>query len=73
MTVWEYARDKGYTIVTKDADFNAMSLLRGFPPKVVWLRLGNCTTTDVERVLRSGHAQILAFVANDSAGILELI
>lgn len=73
VAVWEHAHDNGYTIVTKDSDFNAMSLLRGFPPKVIWLRLGNCTTDDIERVLRSGHAQIVAFATNDSVGILELV
>jgi predicted nuclease of predicted toxin-antitoxin system len=42
-TVWEYARAHGFTLVSKDGDFYQRSLLSGGPPKLVWLRLGNCT------------------------------
>ncbi|MCZ7571588.1 MAG: hypothetical protein M5U01_23820 [Ardenticatenaceae bacterium] len=35
-------------------------MLHGFPPKVIWLRLGNCTTNDVERTVRNGLAAIEA-------------
>ncbi|MDZ8240291.1 MAG: DUF5615 family PIN-like protein [Nostoc sp. ChiQUE01a] len=34
-SVWEYARQSGFTIVTRDADFNELSILRGFPAKVI--------------------------------------
>ena len=38
--VWEYARNNGFTIVSKDSDFYQRSLLYGHPPKLVWLRIG---------------------------------
>ncbi len=44
LVVWQHARDHGFVIVTKDGDFHQLSFLLGSPPKVVWLRLGNCTT-----------------------------
>ena len=47
--VWDYAQANDCIIVTKDADFSDMSVLRGHPPKIIWLRLGNCTTSDVEQ------------------------
>ena len=47
-TVWEYARANGFAIVSKDEDFHQLSFLYGAPPKVVWVRLGNCTTADIE-------------------------
>ena len=50
--IWEYARVNGSLIVTKDMDFNELSILLGFPPKVVWLRIGNCETIRVEAALR---------------------
>jgi len=71
--VWAYAQANNYCIVTKDTDFNDMIVVRGFPPKVIWLRLGNCTTNAVEQVLRAGHAQIVAFENEPTAGLLELI
>ena len=59
--------------MTKDSDFNDLAVLRGPAPKVVWLRLGNCTTADLERVLRRAHGAIEAFVADPTAGVLELL
>jgi len=41
LTVWRYARDNGFTIVTKDSDFHEFSLVYGNPPKVIWLKCGN--------------------------------
>lgn len=40
--VWEYARDNGFTIIS-NSDFQQRGLLYGHPPKIVWLRIGNCT------------------------------
>jgi predicted nuclease of predicted toxin-antitoxin system len=42
LAVWEYAQKHGFTLVSKDSDFYQRSLLLGAPPKLVWLRLGNC-------------------------------
>ncbi len=50
--IWEYARREGFLIVTKDADFSDLCMLLGFPPKVVWIRRGNCKTSAVEAILR---------------------
>jgi predicted nuclease of predicted toxin-antitoxin system len=59
-------------LVSKDADFRQLSFLYGFPPKVVWIRLGNCSTADVERLLRSKAERIREFVADPEAAILGL-
>ena len=42
--IWNYARDNGLTIVSKDSDFHRMSFVLGAPPQVIWLRVGNCPT-----------------------------
>lgn len=70
--VWEHARRNGFAIVTKDADFNNLSVMRGSPPKVIWLLLGNCTTSKVEVVLRARFADIEAFELDPSVGTLAL-
>lgn len=59
--IWRYARDNGYVIVSKDSDFSQRSALRGSPPKIVWLRVGNCTTTRAEFVLRNALEKLIAF------------
>lgn len=63
-SVWEYAKANGYLIVSKDSDFHESSLLNGYPPKVVWIRRGNCSTRQVETLLRHSGADIQA-MAND--------
>jgi predicted nuclease of predicted toxin-antitoxin system len=70
--VWQHAKDNGFVVVTKDADFADLSVLRGFPPKVVWIRRGNCSTTDIENLLRVHNSEIEDLAANLASGILTL-
>ena len=46
--IWDYALQNDYTIVTRDSDYSDLSLVRGFPPKVIWIRCGNCSTSTIE-------------------------
>ena len=59
--VWEYAKRFGFTIVSKDTDFGQRSFLFGPPPKFIWIRLGNCSSKEIENVLRSYCAEIRQF------------
>lgn len=64
--VWQYALDNDLTIVTKDSDFHIRSILDGHPPKVIWITRGNCTTDDIESILRGFRQQLIAFSDNPS-------
>ncbi len=68
--IWEYARDHGLTIVSKDNDFRQRSFLAGFPPKVVWLNVGNAGTRAIEALLRREHATILTFERDEQSALL---
>jgi predicted nuclease of predicted toxin-antitoxin system len=57
-TIWEYAKENGFTIVTKDADFHEQRILSGEPPNIVWLRRGNCSTEIIESLLRQNYKEI---------------
>jgi len=70
--VWQLAREHHCVLVTKDEDFHRLSVLRGAPPKVVWLRVGNCTTEDVARLLRDRAEDIRRFEAQNEETFLEL-
>lgn len=50
-TVWNYARDEGFILVSLDADFADRAALLGPPPKVIWLRRGNRPTDVIEKLL----------------------
>ena len=62
--VWEYARDNGFAIVSKDSDFYQRSLLYGYPPKLVWLRIGNCTRESLVMLLITRAEDIRVFGAD---------
>ena len=70
--VWDYAAAQGYVLVTKDEDFQRLSVVRGPPPKVVWVRLGNCATGDVVRLLRLRADDVARFVSHEDAAFLAL-
>ncbi|HKC63513.1 MAG TPA: DUF5615 family PIN-like protein [Pyrinomonadaceae bacterium] len=70
--VWEYARREGFLIVTKDADFSDLCMMLGFPPKVVWIRRGNCSTADIEMILRQHYSDIEALDKDMVMGVLTL-
>ncbi len=70
--IWNYARIAGYVIVTRDSDFSDLVVVRGFPPKVVWLRLENPTTLEIEQLLRNHAKDIEAFATDPDLGILTL-
>lgn len=70
--IWTYAAANGFVIVSKDTDFQQRALLYGYPPKVIWVRSGNCTTASVAALLRSRLADIQAFEADPDASFLAL-
>lgn len=63
------------TIVTFDADFYDLSLLKGHPSKIIWLRTGNKTTNNLKEILLK-NADIVKSFVNDSEnsgfGCLEI-
>lgn len=71
-TIWAFAREHGFTIVSKDDDFHQRSFLYGSPPKVVWLRLGNCSTRRIIGCLTAHMLAIREFDADPQAAFLAL-
>lgn len=68
--VWEYAGKEGLVILTKDWDFQVRSVFRGSPPKVILLRLGNCTTSLAATTLRNSLEAIAVFEDDETAAML---
>jgi predicted nuclease of predicted toxin-antitoxin system len=73
--LWTFAKENGYCIVTFDADFYDLGLIRGSSPKVIWLRLGNTSTREIEKVLRKNYDLIKTFLTDPDykeIGCLEI-
>jgi len=70
--IWQYAQRNGFTIVTFDADFSDLLTVKGFPPKVVWLRTGNLTTSELADLLAYNFLKINTFLTDPERGCLEL-
>jgi predicted nuclease of predicted toxin-antitoxin system len=70
--IWQHALSAGFTIVSKDEDFHHLSFLRGAPPKVIGLSLGNCSTTRLEKLLRERFDEITLFGSDPAAAFLPL-
>lgn len=70
--VWDHAANNGFVIVSKDSDFRQLAFLRGHPPKVVWVRVGNQPTKTIEQVLRSSSDVIGRFVESEDEALLVL-
>ncbi len=73
--IWPYAAEQGFAIVSKDEDFRRLSLLRGYPPKVIWLVAGNAETNQIADLLLRHKDRIITFLDEqneDSLLILNL-
>ena len=70
--VWSYAQENGFVIVTKDSDFQERSQVTNSPPCVVWIRRGNCSTTQIEAMLRNHSEQVLALGREQKAEFIIL-
>ena len=65
--VWAYASRLEFTIVTKDADFHHRSFLFGSPPKVIWIRLGNCSTRQIAALLADSREEMEVFLRSTAS------
>lgn len=70
--IWKWAKVNEFVIVTFDSDFVDLSLLFGFPPKVIWLRLGNSSTDRIAKTFLDKKEEINDFLKNEVEGILKV-
>jgi len=70
--IWSFAARHGFAIVTKDSDFIHRALLLGPPPKVIHMRVGNCPTGVIERLLRDRAGEIRRFLSDPVESLLTM-
>jgi predicted nuclease of predicted toxin-antitoxin system len=70
--LWLIAKTHHFVFVSKDRDVAELAVFRGAPPKVIWLRMGNCKTAAIERTMRANVGVIEDFVTDPERVVLEL-
>ena len=63
--IWKYAKDNNFAIVTFDSDFYDISIINGHPPKIIWIRTGNLTTSEIAQLMIENHKSIISFLENE--------
>ncbi len=72
MDIWKYDKIHDYCIVTFDSDFIDISVLNGYPPKIIWLRIGNSSTSAVIQMLKNNYSLIINFLTSTENAYLEI-
>ena len=70
--IWHYARYHGFTLATKNTDMVDLCVLRGGPPKALWLRIGNCSTASMLNAFVQNRERIEQFNNDESRVVLSL-
>ena len=67
------AKEDGFVVVTRDADFQELSLVWGAPPQVIRLRTPNTTRAAILRLLLDNRDLIVTALEVDGRASVELI
>ena len=68
--IWNYAGQNAFILVSKDNNFRQLSFLRGAPPKVIWLHIGNAPTRNIEALILARFDRICGFVDDAESTLL---
>lgn len=71
--ILDFAKKKGFAIVTFDADFIDLNALHGTPPKIIYLNTGNLTTHNVSNLIINNLLTIQRYLNSETDDILELL
>jgi predicted nuclease of predicted toxin-antitoxin system len=67
-----YASAHGFAVVTKDADFDELRLVLDDFPRIIWVQRGNCSTREIEHLLRANAAAIQSLEGDPETTLLML-
>ena len=70
--VWVYAKNNNYILVSKDSDFYDKSILLGHPPKIIWIKRGNCSNRQIQLILRNKAVAIRSFNENPELSFIQI-
>ncbi len=71
--IWEKATSDGYVIVTRDADFQELSLVWGHPPQVIRLKTPNQARAATLKVLLENRDLIVESLEIQGLASVEIV
>lgn len=57
--IWNYAKVNELTIITKDSDFSNRIIFQDPPPKVIHIKIGNCSMREFHRIIEEQWGQVI--------------
>jgi predicted nuclease of predicted toxin-antitoxin system len=71
--IFMFARQNKYeAILTLDEDFQLLQLVHEQPPKIIWIRIGNCSTKKLAETIKTNTSTIQYFLDDTLSDCLEL-
>lgn len=71
--IFLYAKENEFkAILTLDEDFDNILLEHNSPPKIIWLRVGNCSTMEIAEIIIRNSLEIDEFINDDNYDCLEI-
>jgi predicted nuclease of predicted toxin-antitoxin system len=70
--VWQYAKTNDFVIVTQDADFEELSLVRGHPPGIIWIKTSHPTRSTILKLLLDQQTLIDEVLIRQNQGCIEI-
>lgn len=70
--IWQFAKDNGFVIVSRDSDFQERSLVAGHPPQVIWLKIPNRSKTIVLNILLDHRTEIEEALSEQNRACVEI-
>ena len=72
LEIWKYSKHNEFTIVSQDSDFNDINLIKGFPPKIIWIKTGNLNIDEIAQLFEKHQLEIEEFLVDVSLGCFEI-
>lgn len=70
--LWQFAKDQGFVIVSKDSDFHEMCIIDGPPPQVIWIKIGNSGRATIADILIARRTEIESALSRPNVAFVEL-
>jgi len=72
LAIWRFAKENGYVIVTRDADFAEIASVRHSPPQIIWIRTPNQNKAAVLNLLHTYSTIIKESCLTPEVACIEL-